>query len=153
MVLLCCTHPVCDRRYDQGIWHQKGSFGFLDQGYRKGWDRDLKESQQVSSSYTLHTAHRSYIWLRTPPAGKSSRLHEEQGTWEWGEHIAELYRLGATGHSWEVLDITEHSIHTDVHTSGLRAPWKPGAYNVCSGLSSWVEHMWMGKAYWTESLN
>lgn len=27
------THPVCDCRYNQGVWHQEGSFGFLYQGY------------------------------------------------------------------------------------------------------------------------
>lgn len=48
--------------------------------------------------------------------------------------------------------VTEHSIYHDVHAADLKAPRRPSAYGICSGLGFEVEHTWVGKTCWTESL-
>lgn len=46
---LACTYPVRDCGNDEGVWHQKGSFGFLEEGDGESRNGDLKQNYPVNA--------------------------------------------------------------------------------------------------------
>lgn len=82
------THPVCDCRYNQGIWHEKGSFGFLYEGYRESRNRDLKQNHCVNmllkashngTSYLHVKGKVKYSFEEIKPSSWVSKIHEAKG--------------------------------------------------------------------------
>lgn len=81
------THLVCDRCYNQGIWHQKGSFGFLYQGYGESRNRDLKQKHCINTRVKTSQNNTSSF----PVKGKNRPItKQQQALWDpWKVHLKE----------------------------------------------------------------
>lgn len=63
------TYPICYCRYDQSIWHKKGSFGFLQKCHWQHRYTNLKQNQHS-------------VWIPILAYKSASRLRGQPSYWD-----------------------------------------------------------------------
>lgn len=125
------THLVCDCRYNQGIWHQKGSFGFLYQGYRESRNRDLKQKHCINTLVKTSQNNTS----RFPVKGKSKPVtNQQQALWDpWEVHLKEW--PGRVPELLKLLLMQSQGINWD-HQSRCTASWETFIFRLGTGMQN-----------------